>query len=362
MHFGSDNTLGASPRILEAIIKANGGHQPSYGEDAWCAAARSAIAEVFDRSVQVYFVSTGTVANSLALAALVPPWGAVLCQNDAHVVADESTAPELFSGGARFLPLDPVHGKLNPESVDRLLSRGGHPPHHAQPSALTITQCNERGLVYTPDELAALTAVAKRHGISVHMDGARFANAVAALKCDPADITWRAGIDVLTLGASKNGALMAEAVVFFEPDLAKDFTYRIKRAGQMAAKSRFFGAQFDAWLRDDHWLELAHHANDVGRKLGQGLTRLPGVRLAWPVQANEVFAVMPRALAEWLRARGAIFYDWPAYTLPESETLSNTEVLVRLVASYGNSQADVDALLTEARNFNLNQRRQHPPS
>lgn len=216
--------------------------------------------------------------------------------------------------------------------------------------------------MYTPDELAALTAVAKRHGISVHMDGARFANAVAALKCDPADITWRAGIDVLTLGASKNGALMAEAVVFFEPDLAKDFTYRIKRAGQMAAKSRFFGAQFDAWLRDDHWLELAHHANDVGRKLGQGLTRLPGVRLAWPVQANEVFAVMPRALAEWLRARGAIFYDWPAYTLSESETLSNTEVLVRLVASYGNSQADVDALLTEARNFNLNQRRQHPPS
>lgn len=349
MIFGSDNMVGASDAVLAAIVAANAGEQPSYGADEWCSGAERDIGRVFDTDVRAFFVSTGTVANSLALSALVPPWGAVLCQRDGHVLADESSAPEFFTGGARLIPLEPEAGKLTPAAVRRHFVNAGHPPHNVQPRALSVTQANERGLVYEPREIAALTEAARAHGLRVHMDGARFANAVAALGCHPAELTWRAGVDVLCLGASKNGALMAEAIVFFDLALAEDFAYRVKRAGQMAAKSRLFGAQFRAWLADGHWLELARHANGIAAELAEGLARVPGVRLAWPVEANEVFAIMPRPLVENLRGQGAVLYDWSDAILPPDMAVAPDECLVRLVASFANQGAQVEALLAAAR-------------
>lgn len=349
MIFGSDNMVGASPAVLQAIAQANDGEQASYGADIWCEQAEQQIAQAFEAPVKVFFVSTGTVANSLALSALVPPWGGVFCQRDAHVLADESSAPEFFSGGARLLGLDPVNGKIVPHTVSSALAASGHPPHNVVPRALSITQTNELGLVYTPEEVRKLTSLAHRHGLKVHMDGARFANALASLGCHPADITWRAGIDVLCLGASKNGALMAEAIVFFDFALAQDFEYRVKRAGQMAAKARFFGAQFCAWLQDDHWLELARQANDVASRLGRALQAVPGTRVVWPVQANEVFAVMPARLAQALRAQGAVFYDWPVQSLPDGESLRQEEVLVRFVTSFASREQQVEDLIAAAR-------------
>lgn len=312
MLFGSDNATGASEPVLQALLAANHGVAAPYGQDAWCQQAEAAIAEVFEHEVRVFFVGSGTVANALALSTLVTPWGAVLGQADAHIVRDESTAPELFTGGARVLGLPATAGKLVPEAIHAVFRAPGHPPHHAVPGALSITQINERGLVYGPAELAALTAAAREHGLGVHVDGARFANAVAALACAPADISWRAGVDVLSLGASKNGALMAEAVVFFKPELAQDFAWRVKRAGQMAAKSRYFGAQFLAWLQNDHWLVLARHANAMAARLAAGIQQSPRARLAWPAPANEVFAIMPRTIANRLWQGGRCFMLGPA--------------------------------------------------
>jgi threonine aldolase len=349
MIFGSDNMVGASAAVLQAIVQANAGEQPSYGADVLCEQAEQQISQAFQAPVKVFFVSTGTVANSLALSALVPPWGGVLCQRDAHVLADESSAPEFFSGGARLLGLDPVNGKLVPQSISRALSAAGHPPHNVVPRALSITQTNELGLVYTPGEVHELASLAHRNGLKVHMDGARFANALVSLGCHPADITWRAGVDVLCLGASKNGALMAEAIVFFDLSLAQDFAYRVKRAGQMAAKARFFGAQFCAWLQDDHWLALARQANDVAGRLGEALQALPGTRVVWPVQANEVFAILPERLAQALRTQGAVFYDWPEHSLPAHEALKHEEVLVRFVTSFASAGEQVDDLIEAAR-------------
>ena len=345
MLFGSDNTVGASPRVLQALVDANAGVQPSYGNDAWTALAEQRIAECFAHEVKVFFVGSGTVANSLALSALVPPWGAVLAQADAHIVRDESTAPELFTGGARIQGLAPHAGKLTAAAIQAGVGGAGHPPHHPLPGALSVTQINERGLVYTPAELQALTAAARQHGLRTHMDGARFANAVAALQCHPADITWRAGVDVLSLGASKNGALMAEAVVFFDPALAHDFAWRVKRAGQMAAKGRFFGAQFVAWLADGHWLTLAAHANAMAARLAQGLANARHARLAWPAAANQVFAILPAQLAQSLRERGAQFYPWRGAWQDGDPVLDSNEVLVRLVTSFATTPEQIEQFL-----------------
>lgn len=350
MLFGSDNVTGASPTVLQGLVAANAGVAAPYGQDTWCLQAEAALAEVFECDVKAFFVSSGTVANSLALSTLVPPWGAVLGQADAHIVRDESTAPELFTGGARVMALPATQGKLVPQVINALFQTPGHPPHHAVPAALSVTQINERGLVYTPAELSALAATARHYGLGVHMDGARFANAVAALGCAPADITWRAGVDVLSLGASKNGALMAEAVVFFKPDLARDFAYRLKRAGQVAAKSRYYGAQFLAWLANDHWLELAAHANHMAARLAAGIAGSGVARLAWPAPANEVFALLPQALAERLWQAGAVFHAWPSPLQADDPVPGPQELLVRLVTSFATSPDQVDtwlALLTQ---------------
>jgi len=345
MNFGSDNMVGASPPVLEAILEANHGALASYGGDPWCAEAASRIAEAFECEAEVFFVASGTVANSLALSALVPPWGAVYAQADSHILNEESTAPELFTGGARMIGLPPRHGKLQPDTLHQALSRPLHAPHRPVPGAFTLTQCNERGRVFDAAEVAALAAVAHRHGLKVHIDGARFANAVASLGCAPADITWRAGVDVLTLGASKNGGLMAEAVVFFDRELAHDFAWRVKRAGQTAAKGRFFGAQFVGWLRHGHWLDLARHANAMAGRLAQGIAAAPNAGLAWPCDANEVFACLPRERAEALWATGAVFYEWVPPTAEGDPELGDGMILARLVTSFLTEAAEVDRFI-----------------
>lgn len=348
MQFGSDNMAGASAPVLQAMLAANGGAVSSYGADAWCDAARARLAEIFEHDVKVFFASTGTVANSLALSALVPPWGAVLCHRQAHVLMDESSAPEFFTGGARLITLPGDAPKVTPESLRRALRVAPHAPHNVVPRALTLTQANENGLVYTPDELAELGAAARQLGLRIHMDGARFANALVAQACTPADLTWRAGVDVLCLGASKNGAMMAEAIVFFDDALAVDFDYRLKRAGQMAAKGRYFGAQFCGWLADDHWLDLARNANRMATRLSDGLAALPDVDRIWPTEANEVFTVMPALLAERLRAEGAVFYDWTPDALPPGREVGDHEAYVRWVCSFNTRQEEVDELVARA--------------
>jgi threonine aldolase len=350
MHFGSDNESGASPRVLEALARANDGAESAYGDDAYTRRAVEALKDVFRCDLDAFFVSTGTAANGLALSCLVQPWQSILCHAQAHVLLDESTGPELFTGGARLLPISAGDGKLRPDHLARHFeTAGSHPPHNPVAAALSVTQVSENGLVYTPEELAALCGEAHRRGLTVHMDGARFSNAVAALGCAPADISWKAGVDVLCLGASKNGALAAESVIFFKRDLAATFAHRRKRAGHLASKGRFLGAQFLGWLEGGHWLELARRANERAAELGKGLASLSGVRLAWPVQANEVFAVVPKGWAEEMRAAGAVFFDWYPDVLPPGPPLEKGETLVRFVASFSTEASSVQKFISRAR-------------
>jgi threonine aldolase len=343
MQFGSDNHSGAASAVLDAIVAANDGHAGGYGSDPWTAKAVAALRDVFECDLEAYFVGTGTAANSLALACLVQPWEVVLCHAEGHILNDESTAPEFFSGGARLCGISDGDAKLQPAHLQRYFEQAGTmAPHNARARALSLSQIAENGLVYSPAEVTALSELAHRHGASVHMDGARFANAVAALGCTPAEISWKAGVDVLCLGASKNGALAAEAVLFFKPGLGEQFVNRRKRAGHLLSKGRFYGAQFAGWLQDGQWLQLASHANAQGARLAQVLQAAPGVRLAWPVQANEVFALMPEKLMQHLQAAGAVFYPWPKRAAPGA--LQAHEVLVRLVTSFSTTDTEIAAL------------------
>ncbi|WP_428242389.1 threonine aldolase family protein [Gynuella sp.] len=335
MFFGSDNQAGASSRILEALVKANDGFTPGYGEDQWTQQAVQAICELFECDAEVYFVGTGTAANCLALAGVVQPWQTILCHGGAHIYMDESTAPELFTSGSRLQPISQGQGKISADQLDQYMTGDAyHPPHNPLPGALSITQVSEAGLVYSIEELTELCTVAKRHHLPVHMDGARFANAVAALDCSPADITWRAGIDVLTLGATKCGALCAEAVIFFNKELAAGFEHRRKRTGHLLSKGRVYGVQFSAWLQDNHWLDLARHANHQASMLAEELLSYEQIESAWPVQANELFMIMPGALVSFLTESGAVFYEWyPDQIAPECH-LSKDEKVVRMVTSF----------------------------
>ena len=342
MIFGSDNMAGASDPVLDAIVAAGrGSGESSYGADSWSERARDLLRDVFEHDLAAAFVSTGTVANCLALSLLAQPWEAVLCHHQAHIVQDENSAPELFTGGARLIPV-PGSGKLTLEAIEAYQQgAAAHPPHNVLPSALSVTNASECGLVYTPHEVAALGAVAQARAMRLHMDGARFANAVARLGCHPADISWRAGVDILCLGASKGGALAAEAVIVFDPVLAATLDVRVKRAGQLTSKGRLFGAQFVGWLQHGHWLDLAGHANAAAGRISRALAAIPGVRLAWPTEANEVFAILPRVLAERLLGEGTVFYEWPLSGLPAGEVLRSGEMFARLVASFATSEAEL---------------------
>ena len=343
MNFGSDNQSGVSMRILEALTSANTGIAHGYGHDAWTARANAALNEVFQAEVDAFFVSSGTAANSLALSCMASPWQTILCHTQAHITVDESTAPEFFTGGARIIPLGRGAGKLTAAHLAEYLSAAGQDvPHNPQPGAVSLAQSSENGLLYSPDELAAIANTAHAHSMLVHMDGARFANAVAALQCPPAELTWKAGIDVLSLGGTKNGCLAAEAVIFFNRELSASFEHRRKRSGHLLSKGRFLGAQFAAWLSDGHWLELARHANVQASKLSAALSNISKVQIVWPTQANEVFAVIPKPIADRLRSAGAQFYEWYRDALPDGVMIRQDQIFVRLVTSYATTDQEIE--------------------
>lgn len=346
MNFASDNAVGASPRVMEAIAAANHGSAMAYGADPWTARVEARMSELFERQVAVSLLATGTGANALALACVTQPWGAVLTHEESHIADDECGAPEFFTHGAKIVGIAGVGSKLSPEAVTAQLARMPHGAvKQVQPQCLSITQATESGLVYRPDEVTALAEAIRPRGLALHMDGARFANAVATLGCSPAEITWKAGVDVLSFGGTKNGAWAAEAVVFFDPARAGELPWRRKRSGHTLSKGRFVAAQFEALLADGHWLDLARTANAQAARLADGIAGIPGVRLGWERQANEVFAIMPKALAARLRTAGAVFYDWSERALDPVGALKADESIHRFVCSFATTTADVEGLL-----------------
>jgi threonine aldolase len=344
MMFGSDNAHGVDDAILDAIRDANTGVARAYGHDDWTAAAERRLRDVFECDLDAYLVVTGTAANSLALAAACPSHGAVVCHQEAHIVTDECGAPELFTGGAKLMGVRGPACKLTPAAVAAMLGTLGRGEHEQRPSVLSLSQSTELGTVYTPDEIEALARLARAHRMHVHVDGARFANALVSLDCTPAELTWKAGVDVLSFGATKNGALGVEAVLFFDRDLAVDFAYRRKRSGQLVSKSRFLGAQMLAYLDADRWRVNAWQANRMARRLAGSLETVPGVRLPLPVEANAVFAIVPRALHEALQGRYGRSFQWPGEG-PGTDVVGDDEVFIRLVTSFQTSTADVDAFI-----------------
>jgi threonine aldolase len=346
MNFGSDNGAGVAPQILDAIASSSRVYAPAYGADEYTARAATLLSEVFETKVAAFLVTTGTAANALALSALVNPWHGVFCHGEAHIHDDECGAPELFTAGAKLVGIAGEGGKITPEGLLETLERFPRGlVKGVQPGALSLSQATEAGTIYGVSEVTELSSIAHRNGISVHMDGARFANALISAKASPADMTWRAGIDVLTLGATKNGALACEAVVFFDAARAVDFAFQRKRGGQTLSKGRFLGAQMEAYLTDGLWLRLAERANASARRLARGLAGTPGVRVAWPTEANEVFVVAPKAMVERWRAAGAVFHEWSTRSLAPERAPRNAEILLRLVASFETDSSEIDRFL-----------------
>ncbi len=342
MEFASDNWSGASPRVITALAEAAASGGPAYGGDALTAKVEARFAELFETDVAVLLVGTGTAANALSLSAFAKPGGLVLAHADAHINVDEAGAAE-FLAGAKIVPVAADRGKLDAAALAALLSARPSGVHHGQPIALSITQLTEFGAAYQPAEVAALTEIAHRYGMGVHMDGARFANAVAATGSTPADLTWRAGIDILSFGGTKNGCLAAEAVVVFDRDLARDIAFNRQRLGQGFSKNWVIAAQFDAYLTEGHWLDLARAANDRAAALARVIEAAPGARLAFRPDGNQVFAILDRALDARLRAAGAVYHPWAADALPAAARPAEGEVLVRLVTSWRTRPADVSA-------------------
>ena len=337
MNFLSDNAAPVAPAILDAIVRANDGFTTAYGDDDWTRSVERHLSEIFEREVAVFLVPTGTAANALALAHVTPPWGAVLCHADSHIVTDECGAPEFFGGGIKLVELPGDQGKITAETLKGFLANNfGHSPHQMIPSALSITQATETGTVYRPDEIAALCEIAHERSLAVHMDGARFANAVVRLGATAAQATWQSGIDVLSFGATKAGALAAEAVVFFDPTRAAFMAERRKRAGHLLSKHRFLAAQFAAILEDGRWLALARHANLMADRLSANLAAV-GLVPVWPVEANLVFVVLPRALDARLKAAGAKYYERTNTNLK----LGRDQILARLVTSFATQEDEV---------------------
>jgi threonine aldolase len=309
LQFASDNTAGICPEALAAFNAANTGFAASYGNDEATRQVCDRLRELFATDVEIFFVFNGTAANSVALAALCQSYQAVICSDSAHVETDECGAPEFFSNGSKLLVSPHRQGKLTAAGVVDLITRRND-IHYPRPKVVTLTQATELGTVYTPQEVTDIAAAAHHHGLTVHMDGARFANAVAALGCSPADVTWRAGVDVLCFGGTKMGLPVGEAVVFFDRRLGEEFAYRCKQAGQLASKMRFLSAPWLAMLENDTWLRHATHANAMAQRLAERIAGIPGVQLLMPCQANGVFVRLPPAAQEHLRALGWVFYTF----------------------------------------------------
>ena len=308
-HFASDNYAGITPEAWSALQDANRDHAPAYGNDAWTQRAADMIREVFETPCEVFFVFNGTAANSLALAHSTQSYHSVLCHEVAHVEKDECGAPEFFGNGSKLLLLPGELGKLTPSGIDDAVRRRTD-IHYPKPHAVTVTQSTEVGTLYTAAELRAIGSMAKQHGLRFHMDGARFANAVAALGVAPREITWQAGVDVLCFGGTKNGIHVGEAVVFFNRELAREFDYRAKQGGQLCSKMRFVSAPWVGMLKDGVWLKYAAHANAMARLMHELVAAIPGVGILFPPQANAVFVNLPQVVIQKMWARGWLFYNF----------------------------------------------------
>ena len=335
-HFASDNYAGICPEALQALLAANAGHAPAYGDDEWTRRVSDRLRELFATDCDVYFAFNGTAANSLALASLCQSYHSVICHELAHVETDECGGPEFFSNGSKLLPARGEGGKLTPESVREVIARRSD-IHYPKPRVVTLTQATEIGTVYRPAEIAAIAELAHANGLRVHMDGARFANAVASLGVAPADTTWKAGVDVLCFGGTKMGLPVGEAVIFFDRKLSEDFAYRCKQAGQLASKMRFLSAPWLGMLEGDAWLRHATHANAMAQRLAAGLSAVPGAKLLFPVEANGVFVELPPVVLEGLRGKG-----WRFYTFIGAGG-------ARFMCAWDTQPESVDALLADMR-------------
>ncbi|HMK81497.1 MAG TPA: low specificity L-threonine aldolase [Xanthobacteraceae bacterium] len=345
MYFASDNTAGVAPEILAALGEANTGYAFGYGNDEWTRRVEAKLAALFEKEVAVFLVPTGTAANALALAHVTPPWGAVLCHEISHIATDECGAPEFFGGGVKLIGLSGEAAKISAATLRAALAGGAWGgPHHVSPAALSLSQATECGTIYRVAELRELAEIAHARGMVVHADGARIGNALARMNVSAAEITWKAGIDVLSFGATKGGAMGAEAVIFFDPARGAHMQDRRKRAGALLSKHRFVAAQIEAYLEADLWLRLARHANAMADALAEGLTAA-GCKPVWPVEANEVFAPITLDADQRLKAAGAMYYPWPGDGLG----IGADRVLVRLVTSFQTTRQDVERFLATIR-------------
>ena len=335
--FASDNYAGICPEAWAAMETANRGHVPAYGEDQWTQAAADAFRALFAKSdAEVFFAFNGTAANSMALASLCQSYHSVICSSYSHVETDECGAPEFFSNGSKLLVATSADGKLTPELIETL-AKSRSDIHFPKPRVVSITQATETGLVYSLDEIRAISATCRALGLRLHMDGARFANACASLGCSPAEMTWKAGVDLLCFGGTKNGMAVGEAVIFFDRELAADFDYRCKQAGQLASKMRFLTAPWLGVLTDSVWLKHAAHANAMAQRLSKGLSQIRGVTLLHPTDVNGVFASLPDKCHRTLAERG-----WKYYTFFGRGS-------ARFMCSWATTEADVDLLLADIR-------------
>ena len=332
--FASDNTAGICPEALQTLLEANVGFAPSYGNDQYTALVADRLREIFECNCEVFFVFNGTAANSLAVSACCQSYHSVICCDVAHLETDECGGPEFFSGGAKVLVAESDQGKLSPESVEAIVTRRSD-IHYPRPRVLSLTQPTEVGTLYRLDELQALNETAKRFGLRIQLDGARLANAIVALGRAPAEVTWKAGVDVLCLGGAKVGLPLGEAVVFFDRQLAGEFAYRCKQSGQLASKMRYLTAPWLGILKDSAWLRHAAHANAMAQRLARGLESIPGVQLLYPTEVNAVFASLPPACHEHLCGRG-----WHYYTFIGQGG-------ARFMCSWATTEQDVDALLAD---------------
>lgn len=342
MIFASDNWAGAHPRIAAALSTHAGGHEAAYGDGALDRKVYQRFNDIFEREVAVFFVGTGTAANSLSLVSADKPGGISFCHRESHVMEDECGAPEYFTGGSRLHAVDGALGRMAPDKLAKAMGRfTGENIHAGRPAAVTITQASEIGTVYPLDHIKAIAAIADKHDVPLHMDGARFANALAALGVSPAEMTWKSGVDIVSFGGTKNGCWCAEAVIMFDLERAKEFSFIRKRAAQLFSKSRFMAAQFDAYFEGGLWLETATHANAMAARLAGHVKTSPKLRLAWEPDANEVFAVMPAALAGELTEKGAHFYEWHTPYGMDGQ-LGADEKLWRFVTSFATTTEEVD--------------------
>jgi threonine aldolase len=331
--FASDNVTSACPEVMDALIEANSGIASAYGDDEWSSILKTKLSEVFETEVEVYLAVTGTASNALALSALAPVFGKIYCHELSHINTDECGTPELFTGGAKLNPMKSLNGRIQADELAEIV-RGSGNVHVTQPSVVSITQSCETGAVYQLEEIRKISKIAHDNKMSVHMDGARFANALVSLDLSPAEMTWKSGVDVVTLGGTKNGCLAAEAIIFLKPEMVGNFPFLHKRSGQLLSKMRFISSQLNAYVSDDVWIRNAKHANSMAKILSEGLNHFSNIELAYPTESNEVFVYMTSDVIDYLNNSG--------YDINEEELDGKA---VRFVTAWNTDLKDIENLL-----------------